>query len=53
MKIREKPLNIVEYKMFTREHDHVFQNTPIEVEVWISRAWNSYHTWEDCRSNYA
>ena len=53
IKVREQPSNLVEYKMFMREHDHVFHHTPVEGEVWISRAWDSYHTWEDGRSNYA
>jgi len=53
IKLREQPNNLVEYKLYMREHDHVFHFTPVEGEVWISAAWDSYHAWEDGRSNYA
>ena len=53
VKLREQPDNLVEYKLYMREHGHVFHNTPVEGEVWISAAWDSYHAWEDGRSNYA
>ena len=51
--VMEKPEDLVEYRGYVREHGHVFHNTPVEGEIWISRAWDSYHTWEDGRSNYA
>ena len=51
--LRDQPTNLVEYKMYMRQHHHVFHNVPVEGEVWISSAWDSYHAWEDGRSNYA
>jgi len=53
VKLREQPGNLVEYKLYMREHDHVFHHTPVEGEVWISADWDGYHAWEDGRSNYA
>ena len=44
---------MVEYQLYMRKHGHVFHNTPAEGESWILRAWDSYHTWEDGRGNYA
>lgn len=49
----EQPVDTVEYRIYLREHGHVFSHVPVEGEVWISRAWDSYHLWEDGRSNYA
>jgi len=49
----EQPVDTVEYRIYVREHGHVFSHVPVEGEVWISRAWDSYHLWEDGRSNYA
>jgi len=49
----EQPVETVEYRIYVREHGHVFSHVPVEGEVWISRAWDSYHLWEDGRSNYA
>jgi len=51
--IEEQPEDLVDYKFYMREHGHVFHNTPVEGEIWISSAWDSYHRWEDGRSNYA
>lgn len=48
-----QPANMVEYQFYMRKHGHVFHNTPAEGESWILRAWDSYHTWEDGRGNYA
>jgi len=48
-----QPDTSVEYRSYVRSHGHVFSHVPVEGEVWISRAWDSYHTWEDGRSNYA
>jgi len=47
------PSNLVEYQFYMRKHGHVFHSTPAEGESWILRAWDSYHTWEDGRGNYA
>jgi hypothetical protein len=53
VKVREQTANLVEYRMFLRQHDHVFHHSPVEGEAWISRAWDTYHQWEDGRGNYA
>lgn len=48
-----RPDGLEEYQLYMRLHGHVFSYTPVEGETWISRAWDSYHTWEDGRGNYA
>ena len=53
IKLREQPANLVEYQKFLRQHHHVFHHSPVLGESWISRAWDTYHTWEDGRGNYA
>jgi len=53
IKLLEQPDSKVEFRHYVRYHGHVFSHVPVEGEVWISRAWDSYHLWEDGRSNYA
>jgi len=53
IKLLEQPEGTVEYRHYVRYHRHVFSHVPVEGEVWISRAWDNYHLWEDGRSNYA
>jgi len=48
-----RPQELTEYQEYMRRQGHVFKVTPVEGEIWISRAWDSYHTWEDGRGNYA
>ena len=45
----QQPEGKVEFRNYMRTHGHVFSHVPVEGEVWISRAWDSYHTWEDGR----
>jgi len=47
------PEGSVEYRMYMRQHGHVFSEVPTEGEVWISTSWDKYHPWEDGRGNYA
>merc|ERR1719510_2097261 len=47
------PEGAVEYRLYMRQHGHVFSYVPTEGEVWISTGWDKYHQWEDGRGNYA
>jgi len=51
--ITGQPHGFQEYQQFMRASGNVFSVTPVREETWISRAWDSYHTWEDGRGNYA
>jgi len=48
-----QPEGLSEYQSYMRQHEHVFKVTPVQGEIWISRDWTGYHTWEDGRGNYA
>ena len=49
IKLLEQPDSTVEFRHYVRYHGHVFSHVPVEGEVWISRAWDNYHLWEDGR----
>lgn len=48
-----KEANSISYRQYMRNHKLTINKQPIEGETWISTAWESYHRWEDGRSNYA
>lgn len=42
-----------DYREYMRGQGHVLEVPPVEGEIYILTGWDSYHTWEDGRGNYA